>query len=136
MRPALERGTGRARGERVFLLDCDLEEDPAWLLTFDRETALVREDRQELVLALLGGTAILVQAVLPGMRQRREGRIVNISSVGGKVPTPHLLPYVASKFALVGWSEGLHAELRQDGIVVTTVCLGTWVGDAYVAALL
>jgi short-subunit dehydrogenase len=40
------------------------------------------------------------------------------------VPTPHLLPYVASKFALVGWSEGLHAELRRDGIVVTTVCPG------------
>ncbi len=60
----------------------------------------------------------------PGCGERREGRIVNISSVGGKVPTPHLLPYVASKFALVGWSEGLHAELRQDGIVVTTVCPG------------
>jgi short-subunit dehydrogenase len=44
--------------------------------------------------------------------------------VGGKVPTPHLLPYVASKFALVGWSEGLHAELRRDGVVVTTVCPG------------
>lgn len=81
-------------------------------------------DYQEAMDTHFFGPLFLVQAVLPGMRERREGRIVNISSVGGKVPTPHLLPYVASKFALVGWSEGLHAELRQDGIVVTTVCPG------------
>lgn len=63
-------------------------------------------------------------AVLPGMRERREGRIVNISSIGGKISVPHLLPYCASKFALVGLSEGLRAELAKDGIVVTTVCPG------------
>jgi short-subunit dehydrogenase len=49
---------------------------------------------------------------------------VNISSVGGKVAVPHLLPYVASKVALTGFSEGMHAELRQKGICVTTVCPG------------
>ncbi len=63
-------------------------------------------------------------AVLPQMRQRYEGRIVNISSIGGKVSVPHLLPYSASKFALVGLSEGMHSELAKDGIVVTTVCPG------------
>jgi len=63
-------------------------------------------------------------AVLPGMRERQEGRIVNISSVGGKISVPHLLPYCASKFALVGLSEGLRAELAKDGIVITTVCPG------------
>jgi NAD(P)-dependent dehydrogenase (short-subunit alcohol dehydrogenase family) len=42
-------------------------------------------------------------AVLPQMRIRGEGRIVNISSIGGKVPVPHLAPYCASKFALTGW---------------------------------
>ena len=63
-------------------------------------------------------------AVLPGMRRRREGRIVNISSIGGKISVPHLVPYSASKFALVGLSEGLRAELRKDGILVTTVCPG------------
>jgi len=62
--------------------------------------------------------------VLPQMRQRRAGRIVNISSIGGKVPAPHLLPYSASKFALTGFSEGLRAELLKDGIYVTTVCPG------------
>jgi short-subunit dehydrogenase len=63
-------------------------------------------------------------AVLPEMRRRREGRIVNIASIGGKISVPHLLPYSASKFALVGFSEGLRAELAKDGIVVTTVCPG------------
>ncbi|MEO6803649.1 MAG: SDR family NAD(P)-dependent oxidoreductase, partial [Granulicella sp.] len=50
--------------------------------------------------------------------------IVNIASIGGKFAMPHMLPYVASKFALVGFSEGLHAELRHKGIRVTTVCPG------------
>jgi short-subunit dehydrogenase len=63
-------------------------------------------------------------AVLPEMRRRREGRIVNIASIGGKISVPHLLPYSASKFALVGFSEGLRAELAKDGVVVTTVCPG------------
>jgi len=60
--------------------------------------------------------------VLPEMRQRRQGRIVNVTSIGGKISVPHLLPYSASKFALVGLSEGLRAELAKDGIVVTTIC--------------
>lgn len=63
-------------------------------------------------------------AVLPEMRRRGEGRIVNISSIGGKISVPHLVPYSASKFALVGLSDGLRAELAEDGIVVTTVCPG------------
>jgi short-subunit dehydrogenase len=50
--------------------------------------------------------------------------IVNIASIGGKIPVPHLLPYVASKFALTGFSEGLHTELRHKGVRVTTVCPG------------
>ncbi len=50
--------------------------------------------------------------------------IVNICSIGGKIPVPHLLPYVAAKFALTGFSEGLHAELRHKGVRVTTVCPG------------
>jgi len=65
-----------------------------------------------------------MQAVLPGMKQRGEGRIVNISSLGGKVAIPHLTAYSASKFALVGLSEGFRAELNQYGIYVTTVCPG------------
>jgi len=63
-------------------------------------------------------------AVLPQMRRRRDGRIVNISSIGGKISVPHLVPYSASKFALTGLSEGLRAELMKDNVVVTTVCPG------------
>jgi len=63
-----------------------------------------------------------VLAVLPGMRRRGWGRIVNVASIGGKRAVPHLLPYDTSKFALVGLSTGLRTELAQDGILVTTVC--------------
>lgn len=63
-------------------------------------------------------------AVLPSMRTRREGRIVNIASIGAKISIPHLVPYSASKFALYGWSLGMRAELAKDGIVVTTICPG------------
>ncbi|WP_375417533.1 SDR family NAD(P)-dependent oxidoreductase [uncultured Hymenobacter sp.] len=65
-----------------------------------------------------------IQAVLPAMRRRGEGRIVNISSLGGKVALPHMSAYSASKFALTGLSEGFRAELSQHGIRVTTVCPG------------
>jgi short-subunit dehydrogenase len=63
-------------------------------------------------------------AVLPQMLSRRDGSIVNIASIGGKVAVPHLLPYTASKFAAVGFSQGLHAELRHKGVHVLTVCPG------------
>jgi NAD(P)-dependent dehydrogenase (short-subunit alcohol dehydrogenase family) len=58
------------------------------------------------------------------MRCQGGGRIVNIASIGGKVATPHLLPYSASKFALVGLSDGMRAELSRHNIKVTTVCPG------------
>ncbi len=64
------------------------------------------------------------QSALPHLLSRHSGSIVNIASIGGKFAMPHLLPYVASKFALVGFSQGLHAELRHKGIRVTTVCPG------------
>jgi len=75
------------------------------------------------------------QAVLPQMLQRREGAIVNITSIGGKIPVPHLAPYVASKFAEVGFSETLHAELRSKGIRVTTVCPGLMRTGSYPNAI-
>lgn len=62
--------------------------------------------------------------VVPEMKARRTGRVVNISSFGGKVAVPHMLPYVAGKFALTGLSHGLRAELMRHGVVVTTVCPG------------
>lgn len=70
------------------------------------------------------GPLYAMMAVLPEMRARRAGRIVNISSIGGKVGVPHLAPYCASKFPLTGLSQALHAELATDGIKVTNVCPG------------
>jgi len=69
-------------------------------------------------------------AALPHLRKQvplsgtRRASIVSIASIGGKLAVPHMLPYSAAKFALVGFSEGLHAELRHKGIRVTTVCPG------------
>jgi len=63
-------------------------------------------------------------AVLPGMRERRQGRIVNITSIGAKVAVPHMLPYSSGKFAAYGFSRGLRYEVQKDGIIVTTVVPG------------
>ncbi len=63
-------------------------------------------------------------AALPYMRRQHGGRVVNIASIGGKVPVPHLAPYAASKFALVGLSSSLHAELASSDILITTVSPG------------
>jgi short-subunit dehydrogenase len=63
-------------------------------------------------------------AVLPQMRARGNGRIVNVTSIGGKMAVPHLLPYSSAKFAAVGFSEGLAAEVAKDGITVTTIVPG------------
>ena len=67
------------------------------------------------------GALHMIQAALPHLQQTGAGKIVNIASLGGKIGVPHMLPYVASKFALVGLSEGLHSELRHHGVRVTTV---------------
>jgi short-subunit dehydrogenase len=70
------------------------------------------------------GPLVATLAVVDEMRARRSGRIVNISSIGGLVAIPHLVPYVASKFALTGLTAGLRAELAKDGVLVTAVFPG------------
>jgi len=65
-----------------------------------------------------------IRTAVPVMRRQGGGRIVNISSIGGKIGVAHLVPYCASKFALTGLSAALRAELAKDGIVVTTVAPG------------
>jgi NAD(P)-dependent dehydrogenase (short-subunit alcohol dehydrogenase family) len=82
------------------------------------------EDYEQTMRVHFSGSLHLIQQIVPIMRAAGAGRIVNIASIGGKVAVPHLLPYVASKFALVGLSEGLRAELLKDGIYVTTVAPG------------
>jgi NAD(P)-dependent dehydrogenase (short-subunit alcohol dehydrogenase family) len=66
----------------------------------------------------------LISQILPEMRLWGGGRIVNISSIGGKVAMPHFAPYSASKFALTGFSDAIRIELARDNIQVTTVAPG------------
>jgi short-subunit dehydrogenase len=66
----------------------------------------------------------LTMQVVPHMRKQGGGRIVNISSIGGKMAVPHLAPYCAGKFALTGFSDAVRAELAADNIHVTTVAPG------------
>src|SRR5438477_5051311 len=67
---------------------------------------------------------ILYLLVAPHMRAKGGGRIVNISSIGGKIAVPHMAAYSASKFALAGFSDAIRPELAQDNIYVTTVTPG------------
>ena len=86
--------------------------------------AMTMEDYRDSLDVHLWGPLYCCLAVLPEMRKRREGRIVNISSIGGKISVPHLLPYSVGKFALAGLSKGLRAELRKDHVYVTSVFPG------------
>jgi short-subunit dehydrogenase len=78
----------------------------------------------------------LALAALPVMRQQQHGRIVNITSIGGKISVPHLLPYSTAKFAAVGFSEGLRAELGRGPVTVTTVVPGLMRTGSHVQARL
>jgi short-subunit dehydrogenase len=64
-----------------------------------------------------------VLAALPLLRRTR-GRVLAITSIGGKLPAPHLLPYTAAKHAAVGFAEGLRVEAARDGVSVTVAVPG------------
>jgi NAD(P)-dependent dehydrogenase (short-subunit alcohol dehydrogenase family) len=87
------------------------------------------EALRELFELHLFGPAALVGAVLPGMRARRRGAIVQMSSVGGRVPFPGFSGYCASKFALEGYSETLATEVAPLGIQVLIVEPGSFRTD-------
>lgn len=82
------------------------------------------EDFEEAMGTMFWGMVYTTMAVLPHMAPRGSGRIVNITSIGGKVAVPHLLPYCCAKFAAVGFSEGIRAELAKNNVKVTTVVPG------------
>lgn len=86
--------------------------------------AMTLKDFEDAMAVHFFGALYTTMAALPYLRQNDEARIVNIASIGGKIAVPHMLPYVASKFALVGFSDALRAELRRAHIFVTTVCPG------------
>jgi NAD(P)-dependent dehydrogenase (short-subunit alcohol dehydrogenase family) len=88
---------------------------------FDKMTL---DDYENAMATHAWGPLYSILAAVPHMRKQGGGRIVNISSIGGKVPVPHLLPYVMSKFALTGLSQGIGTEVERDNIHVTTVFPG------------
>lgn len=70
----------------------------------------------------VGGTWNALQVVLPHMRARRRGHVVNVSSLAGLIGVFGYTDYCASKFALIGLSEALRSELRRDGVTVSVLC--------------
>ncbi|GAB4038410.1 SDR family NAD(P)-dependent oxidoreductase [Spirosoma jeollabukense] len=136
----------RMRGTDIFTYACDITDKsqvqafmraveqvlgPVDILVNNAGTIIVsplenttEEDFREAMEVNFWSAFHTVNAVLPQMRARKSGRIVNITSFGGKIAVPHLSPYSVSKFAFVGYSEGLRSELIKDGIYVTTICPG------------
>jgi NAD(P)-dependent dehydrogenase (short-subunit alcohol dehydrogenase family) len=136
----------RGRGVDVRAIVCDIRERDdvetaikRVLKTYGRIDVLVNnagviqcgpiehmelEDFEDAMATHLWGHVYTTFATAPHMRRQGGGRIVNISSIGGKIAAPHLVPYCTSKFALTGFSEGTRAEFAKYNIKVTTVCPG------------
>ncbi len=96
----------------------------AGIIQFGPVQSMTRKDFEDSMAVMFWGTVNPSLSVIPHMRTRGSGRIVNITSVGGKVSVPHLVPYNSAKFAALGFSEGLHSELQKEGINVTTIVPG------------
>lgn len=97
----------------------------AGIIQVGPQQELTIADYEEAMATHYWGALYAIRAALPALQKRAnvvgEARIVNISSIGGKIPVPHLSSYVGSKYALVGLSQSLHTELAGSGIRVTTV---------------
>jgi len=102
----------------------DLLINNAGVITVSPFDNLSRSDFDEAMGIHFWAPLYTLQAALPYMRRAGGGRIVNISSIGGKLGVPHLAAYCASKFALTGLSQSVRAELARENILVTTVCPG------------
>ena len=144
--PDRAAGQLRAAGAEVTAVACDLTDEASPQRLVD--TALERYGRLDIVISNAGIIQVgpvqaaqlshyedavqtmalapvrLALTALPVMRRQGHGRIVTIASIGGKLGVPHLLPYSTAKFAAVGFSEGLRAELGRGPVTVTTVVPG------------
>ncbi len=86
--------------------------------------AMAKEDFEEAMQVHFWAPYHVTMAALPYLRRNPESRIVNISSIGGRVAVPHMAPYCTSKFALAGFSDALRTEVAGQGVRVTTVSPG------------
>ncbi len=141
----LERAGQKLRGEgaEVEVLPCDVRDaDGIAALVADVETrvgpvevllhvagviqvgpfaSLGREDFREAIDIMLWGPINTALALAPRMTSRGHGRIGVVTSVGGIVAAPHLLPYSTAKFGATGFARGLRSELAGTGVTVTTI---------------
>jgi NAD(P)-dependent dehydrogenase (short-subunit alcohol dehydrogenase family) len=96
------------------------------------------EDMQRQFAANVFGAVAMIKAVLPGMRERRSGHIINVTSMGGFITMPGITYYCGSKFALEGVSEALGKEVKAFGVRVTALAPGQfrtdWAGRSMVRA--
>jgi len=92
------------------------------------EESPLSEMRRQFDVNVFGAVAMM-KAVLPFMRQRRRGQILNITSMGGHITMPGITYYCGSKFALEGISEALSKEVKPFGIAVTAVAPGSFRTD-------
>ncbi len=112
--------------ENVFAVAGIIDVEPAQAVSLD--------DVLEAVSVMTLGPAHVALTALPHLRRRGHGRIGIITSVGGEVSPPHLLPYATAKFGAVGFSDGLVAALHGTGVSATTVVPGLMRTGAHVAA--
>lgn len=89
------------------------------------EEVSLEEYRQQFETNFFGVIGV-TQAILPTMRKQGRGKIINMSSISGRVGFPGLSPYVSSKYALEGWSESLRLELKPFGIEVVLIEPGSY----------
>lgn len=97
-------------------------------------TAMTVDDFATAHAVMFWGTLYPTFAALPHLLAKRRGRVINITSIGGKLSAPHLLPYNSAKFAALGFSEGLRAELSGTGVTVTTIVPGLMRTGSHVRA--
>jgi len=83
--------------------------------------AMTLDDYRNLLGTNFWGAVHTTLAALPHMRAARSGRIANIISIGGRFAAPHMAPYIASKYALTGFTKALRAELTRDNILITGI---------------
>lgn len=96
--------------------------------------SMTREHFRACLDIMLWGPINLALGVLDGMRDRGRGRIGIVTSIGGKVSVPHLLPYSTAKFGAVGFCDGLRADLAGTGVTATTIVPGLMRTGSHVAA--
>lgn len=108
------------RAEREFGA-VDVLVNNAGMGTFGRVADTSLEDWNRVIDLNIRGVVHGVHAVLPRMIRRREGQIINIASLAGLVSAPYMVPYATTKFAVVGLTRGLHAEVHSQGIHVMLV---------------